>query len=367
MMPALQIVAIALAAAVIGSLAFHVDRADLGRDLAAACGAFLLLAVLFGPSGFADYNVYMGYAENLRRSDFSDFVGPEFFSRALLKLLASASGSPETGVALMAWGIFVSTFTAIALLSRSYAPAPANVAALLAFFGSLLVFNTLRASPAYLLVAFVILRGPRWDWVSAFALLLGIGFHVSVVLPAAALALYALLRWALGDRPRRNAWAFGILVALAIAGQVALRSGLAEVLQIFSEGSDFARLPALTGYLDQALFSHSVLHDIWYLAIASVGVVLFHADHGLPDFSRRQLFVAFFVVFTVLQVSPVAAHRFSLFFLIPLVLGTDHQKLVPALTTSRAFRFGFPIVVGALFVATFLLNVSPRSNPLVRP
>jgi hypothetical protein len=369
MMPALQIVAIALAATVIGSLAFDVDRNDLDRGLAAACAAFLILAVLFGPSAFLDFDVYMQYAESLRQTDFADLVAPEFFSRALLKLLPIASGSPETGVALMAWGIFVSTFTGIALLSRSYSPCPANVATLLALFGPLLVFNTLRASPAYLLVAFVILRGPRWDWASACGLLLALGFHVSALLPTAALALFALLRWTLGDRPGRNAWAFGVLVALAIAGQLALRSRLGEVLQMFSEGSDLARLPALTAYLDEALFSRSVLHDIWYLAVAAVGVVLFYADRGLPEFKRRQLFVAFFVVFAVLEASPNAAERFSSFFLIPLILGTDHQKLIPSLTTSRAFRFGFPIAAGALFVATFLLNLNlaTRSNLLGRP
>ena len=367
MMPAFQIVAIALAAIVVGSLAFPADRTHLDRDLAAACAAFLILAVSFGPRAFADYDVYFGYCETLQDRDYADLVAPEFFSRALLKLLASASGSPDTGVALMAGLIFVSTFTGIALLSRSYAPGPANVAALLALFGPMLVFNTLRASPAYLLVAFVILRGPRWDWVSACLLLMALGFHVSVLLPTAALALYALLRWTLGDRPRRNAWVLGILVALAIAGQMALRSGLGEVLRLFSEGPDFARLPELTGYLDEALFSRSVFHDVWYLAIAVVGVVLLHADHGLPGFKRRQLFLAFFVIFTVLHASPVVAHRFSAFFLIPLILGTDHQKLVPRLTTSRAFRFGFPIGAGALFVATFLGNLAARSNPFGQP
>jgi hypothetical protein len=367
MMPAFQIAAIALAATVMGVLAFHLDRADLDRGLAAACAAFLILALAFGPSAFADFDVYVGYSENLRHVDFAGLLAPELVSRSLLKLLASAGGSPESGVALMAAVIFVSTFAGIALLGRSYAPGPANVAALLALFGSLLVFNTLRASPAYLLVAFVILRGPRWDWASAGVLLLALGFHVSVLLAIAALALYALLRWTLGDRPRGNAWVFGILVALAVAGQLALRSGLGEVLQAFAEGSGFARLPELTGYLDEALFSRSVLHDLWYLAVAAFGVVLFHADRGLADFRRRQLFVAFFVVFTVLQASPVVAHRFSPFFLIPLILGTDHQQLVPRLTTSRAFRLGFPVAVGALFVATFLSNLATRSNLLGRP
>jgi len=367
MMPAFQIVAIALAAMVVGSLASRADRTDLDSDLAAACAAFLILAVLFGPSAFADYDVYVGYSENLQNADFADLLAPEFASRALLKLLASASGKPETGAVLMAWVIFASTFTGIALLSRRYAPGPASVAVLLALFGPLLVFNTLRASPAYLLVAFVVLRGPRWDWISAGLLLLALGFHVSVLLPIAALALYALLRWTLGDRPRTNAWGFGVLLALAIAGQLALRWKLGEVLQLFSGGFDLARLPALTVYLDEALFSRSVFHDVWYLAIAAVGVLLFHADHGLPGFERRQLFLAFFVIFTVLHASPVAAHRFSAFFLIPLILGTDHRKLVLPLTSSRAFRLGFPVAVGALFVATFLGNLATRSNLLGRP
>jgi hypothetical protein len=367
MMPALQILAIALAATVIGSLASHADRADLDGDLGAACAAFLVLAVLFGPSAFADYVVYVGYSENLQNTDFADLLAPEFASRALLKILASASGSPETGAVLMAWLIFASTFTGIALLGRRYAPGPANVAVLLALFGPLLVFNTLRASPAYLLVAFVVLRGPRWDWISLGLLLLALGFHVSVLLPMAALALLALLRFALGDHPRRNAWVFGVLVALAIAGQLALRWKLGEVLRLFSGGSELARLPALTVYLDETLFSRGVLHDLWYLAIAALGVVLFRADRGLPGFGRRQLFVAFFVPLTVLQASPVVAHRFSLFFLIPLILGTDHRKLLPSLTASPAFRFVFPVAAGALFVATFLGNLVTGSNLLGRP
>jgi hypothetical protein len=367
MMSAPQILAIALAALVVGSLAFHVERTDLDRGLAAAGAVFLILGVLFGPSAFADYEVYVEYSESLRHVEFADLIAPELVSRALIKLLAVTSGNPETGTAALAWITFVCTFTGIALLSRRYAPGPVNVAVLLALFGPLLLFNTMRASPAYLLVAFVILRGPRWEWTSAGALLLALGFHVSVVLPIVALALYALLRWSLGDRPRRNAWVFGLLVSLAIAGQLLLRSGLGEVLQLFAEGSDFARLPQLAGYLDEALFSHSVLHDIWYLAVASVGVVIFYADHGHPGFRRRQLFVAFFVMFTVLQASPLAAHRFSPFFLIPLILGTDHRELVPPLARSQAFRIGLPVAVGALLVGTFLGNLANRSNLLGRP
>jgi len=357
----LQSLAILLAVVQIGWLASHDDRSDLARTLAAAYAGFLILGALFGPSGFADHLAYVGFAEAARNMNYADLVAPEGIGRALLKLLVSLSGSPEHGVDLLTYLVFGSTLTGIALLSRSYAPAPANVAVLLALAGPLLAFNTLRASPAYLLVAFVILRGPRWDGLTAGLLLLALGFHVTVVLPTGALVLYALFRWALGDRPRRNAWVLGVLLALAIAGQLALRSSLSEAIQFFSEGSELARLPELSAYLDEELFSGSIFHDLWFLGVAAVGVALFWADRKAPGFGRRQLFMAFFLIMTVLHASPVAAHRFSLYLLIPLILGTDYHQLLPSFTASRAYRFGFPLAVGALFAATFLGNLARRN------
>jgi hypothetical protein len=101
-------------------------------------------------------------------------------------------------------------------------------------------------------------------------------------------------------------------------------------------------------------FTRSLGHDLYFLGVAGVGAMIFWLDRASVDLSRRLLFVAFFFVFAVLQVSPVVASRFSPFFLIPLLLQTDVR---PALVEPRAgalLRVMLPIAVGALFIADFL-------------
>jgi len=101
-------------------------------------------------------------------------------------------------------------------------------------------------------------------------------------------------------------------------------------------------------------FSRGLGHDLYFAGVLAIGGLVFWLDRESRDLSRRILFVSFFFVFALLQVSPVVASRFSPFFLLPLLLGLDLGPLRALPRLGAPVHLLLPLAVGALFVADFL-------------
>src|SRR5512137_1368068 len=163
MMAPLQMLAVALAALVLAFLGGRLQRGDVGMASGLMGGMLLFLAVIFRPSAFADYWPHVWMVDNVYGVDLGQLVGPEMVIRSLFAVLGRLFRRSETVVDLAATLLLASSVLGLNFLARRWAPTPANLAIVVALFGPLLVFVLIRASFAYLLVAFVILRGPRPD------------------------------------------------------------------------------------------------------------------------------------------------------------------------------------------------------------
>jgi hypothetical protein len=242
----------------------------------------------------------------------------------------------------------------LGLLARKWAPSPANLAIVVALFGPLLAFVLIRGSFAYLLVAFVILRGPRFDVVTAGAILLALAFHMSVLLVIPALTLYAILRLTLADSVRRLLWAGGALTALSLLAPFVLAPFLGFGTELLAANADLSRAAEVANYLNPEFTGRSRGHDLYLLGVVALGALLAWTDRHSSDLRRRTLFLSFFLVFALLQVSPVAAFRFSPYFLFPLLLETDFPTELATRFGPTPVALGLGIGSGVIFLVAFL-------------
>jgi hypothetical protein len=349
-----QIVPASLAALLLAFLGGRVHRGGVTLARWLVSGMLLFLAVTFRPSAFADYWPHVWMVDDLFDVNLGQLVGPEMVIRSLLAVFGRLSRRSETAVDVAATLLLAFSLLGLNLLARKWAPTPANLAIVVALFGPLLVFVLIRASLAYLLVAFVILRGPRLDWVSAGAMLLALGFHMSVLLVLPALTLYAILRATVSDNFRRFLWTWGAVALLGLVVPFVLDQYLGHGREILASNPELPRAAEVTFYIDPEFYARSMGHDLYLLGVVAAGVLLAWTDRNSRDLQRRTLFLAFFTIFAFLEVSPVAAFRFSLYFLIPLLLETNFP-------TALATRFGeIPVAMalglgsGVTFLVAFL-------------
>jgi hypothetical protein len=353
-MDPLQQTALGLATLLVAYLGGRLGRGSLDLATWLTGGMLVLLSVFFRPSAFADYWPHVWLVEDLSGVGFDQLFGPEMSSRSFMALVGRVFRRSETGVDVMATILLLGSVLGIRQLARKWAPTPANLAVVMALFGPLLVFVLLRASFAYLLVAFVILRGPRFDVVSAAALLLALSFHMSVLLVIPALAIYAVLRLTVADSVRKFLWTGAAVAALSLLAPFVLTPFLGFGTEVLAANADLSRAGEVANYLNPDFIGRSTGHDLYLLGVVAVGLLLAWTDRHSSDLRRRTLFLSFFLVFALLQVSPVAAFRFSPYFLFPLLLETDFP-------TELATRFGpTPVALGlgigsaVIFLVAFL-------------
>jgi hypothetical protein len=350
----IQMIALGMAALLVAFLGRCIRPSDLRLATWLTAGMLMFLSAFFRPSDFADYWPHVWLVDDLYDVSYGQLLGPEMVSRSLLALLGREFRRSETAVDVMATLLLAVSLLSINLFARKWAPTPANLAIVVALFGPLLVFVLLRASFAYLLVAFVILRGPRLDIVSGGAMLLALGFHMSVLLVVPALALYAVLRATVADNYRRFLWTGGAVATISLLAPFVLAPYLIYGTEALASNSDVSRAVEVSNYLNPDFIGRSMGHDLYLLGVVALGILLAWTDRGSRNLRRRTLFLAFFLVFAMLQVSPVAAFRFSPFFLLPLILETDFP-------TALATRFGEDRVAlvlslgsGVIFLIAFL-------------
>jgi hypothetical protein len=354
MMSPLQMLALALATLFVALVGTRLQRGDVGLASGLTGGMLLLLSVIFRPSAFADYWPHVWIVDGLHGVEVSQLIGPEMVSRSLLAVLGRVSRNSEAAVDAMATLLLTCSLLGFGLLARKWAATPSNLAVVVGLFGPLLAFVLLRASFAYLLVAFVILRGPRFDALAAGAMLLALGFHLSVLLVLPALALYAILRATVADNFRRFLFTWGAVAVLSLIAPFALAPLLGYGTEALSANPEISRAAEVSNYLNPEFLSRSLGHDLYLLGVVALGLLLAWTDRHSGDLRRRTLFLAFFAVFAFLQVSPVAAFRFSPYFLLPLLLEADFPKALAARFGDTPVAVALGLGSGVVFLVAFL-------------
>lgn len=306
-----------------------------------AAAAFLCLVsvgllVLTTPSTFADFATYEVIIEELRAASVSDIVTVEPFSRLFLYFCSTLNNNSAAAASVAHYANAAVSIVVLAFLALRYAPSWRNVLLLGALYSPLLVFVTIRATPAYLLVATAYLIRDRQPRKALAAAVLAVGFHMSAALALVPLLLTSKNRTSRISRGRERHWldvwivVAGGLLYVVVGGLTVNLSRLSG----FLEGqSALAKYVAYVNAVDEA---HSVMHLVYFVMTLGLMTVFLICRGQFCARDVRYMTLSFFI-YSVLTVSPVAAFRESIFWMMPLVLVMPLHRYAHTALVSYVF------------------------------
>ena len=276
----------------------------------------------------ADYDSYLGLIDKIFYFYDSSQIFFEPASTLLLYTARLITGDTVLAVTLARYFTTFILMFSIFVIGKYKNVSTTSLVIIIAIFGPLLAFVTIRATPAYMLIAVSALdanNGRRRSIVWAF---LALQFHVSAILSIPAI-IFSLIQ------NRTNALSFierslnGVVAFLAIVGLVIVFLGQSFselLLQSVGQIGFLVKYIAYVGVLDQTNAdlstsenSSQIYHQA-YFVISSLlfGFILNSKNTQCIKF--RSFAIISFGIFVFLQFSPVTAFRYSLFWVIPALL-----------------------------------------------
>lgn len=318
----------------------------------------LVIDILVPPHRFADYYQYLLITDGLWYFDTANWLGFEAGSNLLFVSLRLLMGNTERAIDVAHYllgGMFaVFAFRFAARKEVSWQ----GLLTMFSLYGSLLAFVTIRATPAYLLVAVGALEASKGRW---SAILLGLAatmFHVSAVLALAPL-LVALaqnrlssLAW-VGRSTRSLAVALGLTVILFVAFRATLIAALASAVAAVPFLGKYVVYTAALDPLNNngPSAGPSILHLIYFIVLSVfTAVMLLMPEDRCRRF--RGYLIGSYGVYLFLQFSPVTAYRESQFWMVPAVLIFPWARFVKPGLLSILF-----IIFSVSFFATTMPGV----------
>lgn len=299
----------------------------------------LVISLFTEPSRFGDFEAYVLYLDGLVHFPSPSWMYFEVFSN--LYLLGSYWLTQSVFSAVTFAHYLLSIFFVLAM-GAAFRPRHTPWPALLFIFamlGPLLAFVTMRATPAYFLVAvgvrYAVDRRPAaWFFLAAAAM-----FHISSLLAAPPMALLyfernlpAMLR---SDRSRR----YYLLVALTI---VAFGAALPQVSS--SVTALIQSIPVISkydAYTESTSAETQIGHYIFLAFLSMLTVAFMAAQRGVT--ARLNIFVlASFALYVVMffSASPIAAFRQAPFWVMPMIAVLSWDRLGFNRATTPLFIMG---------------------------
>jgi EpsG family len=225
-------------------------------------------------------------------------------------------------------------------------------------FGSLMAFVTIRATPAYLFVSIALLETLRGRYRALLYVFLGALFHMSAIL-----ALFPIILSLMQNKNTFFSWVYnaGIRSLLNIFALFAVVSVLQSYFQEFIYNF-VNNVPILSRYLVYVYSSDansvavsvsakgpSIFHFI-YLVLCSLFVLMFISNKS--DLCRKSRIYVFssYIIFILMQFSPVTAFRQSVFWMLPAIF-------VFPWASYTAGKFGaYPLLIGAVGIFFYQLS-----------
>lgn len=301
------------------------DRALYIIALAGIVATLIIVDLLLAPSRFSDYDTYLFYLDGIWYFPDGTSLWVEPLSRLFLLGARAATTTSDGAVALAHYALAAIFAGGLALLAP---PKRGNwQAALVAFAitGPLLALVTVRATPAYLLVALAVIQADRRPSRSALLMGLALLFHVSAALAVGPWLLLLLRRHlpvaVRAERPGPLV-AAGIIAAIAFYyfGQLAV-SVMLSAVDAFPALSKYVAYSAEYGPQTKIAQEISISHYIFLtFAVSYTGAFLVFRT---PESVRFNLYViASFLIYITLffALSPVAAFRQACFYLLPMTV-----------------------------------------------
>lgn len=294
--------------------------------------AIVTVNALIAPSRFADYDNYLVYIDSIWYFPSATPIYMEPLSRGYLYLARSFSPTTDFALDLAHYTLGAVYLIGLYALLRERPNGWQALLVVFAITAPLLALVTVRATPAYLLVALAVMTAADRPARSSVYMVLALCFHVSAGLALAPWALL-LIRDKLPAALRAERTAPLIVLALLVAllftyfGQ-SLISALVSLI----EG-----LPVLNKYMTYAqaygpqtgpIRETSVSHYIFLLfTIIYTAIYLLFADE---DAKKINLYVvASFAIYITLflGLSPVAAFRQACFWQLPMTVMLPWKRL----------------------------------------
>lgn len=199
---------------------------------------------------------------------------------------------------------------------------------IIAAFGPLLAFVTIRATPAYVLIALAALDANEGRRRAIVWAILALQFHVSAILAMPAIMISLI-------QNRTHLLSFierslnGVIAFLALIGLIIFFFGQSFsdlLLQSVGQIGFLLKYIAYVGVLDKSNVivavnngSSQTYHQIYlFISAALLGFILYSKNINCIKF--RSYAIVSFGIFLFMQFSPVTAFRFSLFWIIPAFL-----------------------------------------------
>lgn len=298
-------------------------------SLIALSGSLVLIYSIFwiDVTHLSDYENYLQWASEFQEKAWEEIGFIEFFSFAQIKFFGSLGNSVDIG--LQKLYIFNASIAAIGMLGLSvrYGKTVSGVILAYVLYGPLLSYITLRATPAYLLVSWFILirKGVFYRFI---LIIIAFLYHITAIIPAALVAGVSFLklnaRLNLENKEARVKFLISSILFLGICAEFIWYLGLGDDIALFA-----AQLTAATAkfqeYLEIASFYRSKAHlGYFFFVMVTTCFYLYLTSNFVSDF--WWVIVAALVTFIFLSISPVAAYRFSIFFLLPVTLTFPRAK-----------------------------------------
>jgi hypothetical protein len=264
----------------------------------------------------SDYENYLLWAMEFQEKSWEEIGFIEFFSFAQIKFFGSLGNSVDMG--LQNLYILNTIIAAIGLfgLSVRYGKTVSGVILVYVLYGPLLSYITLRATPAYLLVSwFILIR----KGVIFKLLLIAMAFlyHVTAIIPAFLVAGVSALklnvRFDLKNKKSRLRLLINSILFLGICAELMWNLGLGDDIARFVAGLT-AATDKFQEYLETASFYRSKAHFGYFVFVLVTTCFYLHLTSSFGN-DFWWVILAALVTFIFLSISPVAAYRFSIFFL----------------------------------------------------
>jgi hypothetical protein len=313
----------------------------------------VLLAALYGRlfesmHTSPDFPQYVAITEELVHLGLMDLFPFETLSRGLLWLSALILGDPLDGVIALHWVLTLGFVYGFVLLTRLRRNNWHGALMVMAAYGVLLCFVTVRATPAYLIATYAVMQHRYRPRMAFFLLILASEFHVSALMALPAM-LINQVSWNYTTLVRER-----ISMALFLAGlgsYVAVLMGFnyADVFGVFFGGyEDLAKFMVYAEDPMAASFAHR-----FYFILVTILTLLFVLGKSKLVTDQKMYVCISYLIYSLASFSPVVAYRQSIYFVIPLLLIYPWRQIFSSEIRVMFFIFGCLVVYCFNFISIF--------------
>jgi len=295
----------------------------------------LIVDIKSNPSSFADYYGYVFITDDLYNHVSRNWYTFEPISSGLLYGLRVISDNSLTSTDIARYFLPLVFFLSLVVVARRYQSSWQSVLIIFALFGPMLAFVTLRATPAYFVVALAAMSASRGKYISIVLCLIGSLFHVSALLalPPLVISVFQNRFKALEWLNRRGSAIVLAIIAYGVLFFVFRDDIIAFFLKLMSVfpaaiGKYFVYFVSVDQDVSTPLPGHpaSVYH-VEYWAAASAFVIFFLLLNDDRCIRLRGYLLSSYIIFVFMEFSPGSAFRESLFWVIPGILAAPWNRL----------------------------------------